>query len=84
MNLRDPANRSLSSPLIDPDASTDSTVSMNLDSNDSIQSVMALEAEILRLQTLVCYLLHKNEQLRRQDLRGHAQFGSGTAGFDTR
>jgi hypothetical protein len=78
MNLRDPTNRSLSLPRIDPYVSSDSTLSVNLDSDDSIQLVMALKVEILRLQSLVCDLLHENEQLRHPTLDGNAQVGEGT------
>jgi hypothetical protein len=73
MNLRDPANGSIPPRFMGLDASRDSTTSINLNSNDSVQLVMALEAEIGRLQTLVCYLLHKNEQLRFRNSGGNAQ-----------
>jgi hypothetical protein len=49
---------------------------MRLDSTDLIQWVKALETEILRLQTLVSYLLHKNEQLRSRTLDGNSHVGA--------
>ena len=65
----------LVTPVSDLSVSSYSETSRNIDSAELIQRVKALEAEKLRLETLVCYLLHKNEQLRSRNLDGNSHFG---------
>lgn len=68
MRLHGPANRSLLTSIPELGVSSDTEKSRNLDSTELIQQVRALENERFRLQSLVCHLLHKNEQLRSQNL----------------
>jgi hypothetical protein len=57
----------LSMPVLDFGASSECESSGDMDPSELIRQAKALESENQRLQMLVCYLLHKNEQLRRRD-----------------
>jgi len=68
MNPRNLANISLMAARSDLGGPNDDEELWNLDAAELIQLVGALRVEINRLQRLVCYLLHRNEQLRSQNL----------------
>ena len=67
MNFYDPEDDGRSNSAPQSSAIADSEALSNLESGDLINRVRALEAEKLRLQALVCHLLHKNEQLRSRN-----------------
>ena len=68
MNPRNLANISLLTAGSDLGGPNDDEELWSLDATKLIRLAGVLRVEINRLQRLVCYLLHRNEQLRSQDL----------------
>lgn len=64
--MSDLAQGSIHPPKLAADVVQDHEDLSNLGPVELRERVQALQAEITRLQALVCYLVHGNEELRRQ------------------
>ena len=67
MSLQTPNDSRSSEPEADSDTAQNHEELSNLRPDELLDRMQALQAETTRLQALVCYLVHTNEELRQRN-----------------